>query len=290
MKWRLALIALALAGCAPYRKPEPVALPHSVSLRLTSSESKRAYRIWVALPEGYRKEQGPWPVLYAVDANAEFFTVVEAARLAAEDREIPKIIVVGIGYDSPKGLISEMLGPRALDLTPTLDTARLRTEIATAKAAGRTPPESLGGGPAFLRFIKTDLAPRIEHEFNASATDRAYFGHSLGGLFGVYALLHGDGFFTRVIAGSPSLYWDNRAMFAAESTYATRHRALPARLFLAAGELEKRQVPDVEAFAAQMRSHNYQGLTLEYVRFADERHDPVIPATVSRGIRFLYAK
>ncbi|MBY0492453.1 MAG: hypothetical protein K2R93_21640 [Gemmatimonadaceae bacterium] len=282
--------AIALLACTPHPHTEPVSLPYSVSLRMASSETRRPYRIWVALPEGYRREQGPYPVLYAVDANAEFFTVVEAARLAAEDGDIPTLIVVGIGYDTPNRTIAEILGPRGLDLTPTVDSARLRTETASAKASGAAPPAGFGGGPAFLRFIKADLAPYIEREFNGSPDGRGFFGHSLGGLFGVYALLQGEGFFSRVLAGSPSLWWDNRAMFAAESVFASRHRALPAKVFLAAGELETRLGPDTEAFAEQLRAHQYEGLTLQTVRFAGERHDPVIPATISRGLRFLYAK
>lgn len=284
------LAILSFAACKSASTPQRVTLPHSVSTSLRSTATGRAYRIWVALPEGYNSRHAPYPVLYAADANAEFFTVVEAARLAALDREVPDLIVVGIGYDLPNGTIAESMGPRALDLTPTQDSVWAVSETKRAAADGYAAPEGSGGAADFLKFLQTDLAPTIERKYNADKNDRGWFGHSLGGLFGLYALFQGDGFFTRMLAGSPSLSWDRRMMFTAESTFANTHRALPAHLFISAGALETKMVLNMDEFVAQVRSHKYGGLTITVAHFADEAHDPVIPATISRGIRALYNK
>ena len=79
----------------------PLYLAGVKSWVMTSQASHRKYQISVALPDGYSKEHLPYPILYGVDANAQFGTLVEAARLLAFLREIPDLVVVGIGYPNP---------------------------------------------------------------------------------------------------------------------------------------------------------------------------------------------
>lgn len=256
---------------------------------MRATGSGRLYRIFVALPEDYRPERGPYPVLYAADANAEFLTLVEAVRLAAFGREIPPLIIVGIGYDLPTGTVAELMGPRMLDLTPTVDTAWERRETTSAREHGYSPPEGSGGAADFLRFIRADLVPAIEKKYPVSTTDRGWFGHSAGGLFGVYALLNDDGLFRRYLLGSPYLAWDRRTMFAAESTYAAGHRSMRARVFLAAGGNESTgMLTNLRSFASRLDQRRYDGLEYTLHVFEGEGHDAVIPATVSRGVRYLY--
>jgi predicted alpha/beta superfamily hydrolase len=51
----------------------------------------------VGLPHAYANSGKAYPVLYLLDANAIFGTVVETARSLAVLHEIPEIIV-GMGY------------------------------------------------------------------------------------------------------------------------------------------------------------------------------------------------
>lgn len=289
-----ALVLLGLANCStPAQGPavRPVTLPLSRTMVMRATASGREYRIFIALPEKYSRSHAPYPVLYAADANAEFFTLVEAVRLAAFGGEIPPLVIVGIGYDLGEGTIGAMMGPRFLDLTPTRDTAYETRMTAAATAGGYSPPEGTGGAPAFLRFIRSDLVPAIEREFNVSSEGRGWFGHSAGGLFGVYALLHNEGLFGRFLLGSPNLRWDRRAMFAAESAYAAKHGAMPARVFFAAGGDESAIMLDnLNAFASRLSQRRYDGFAHTVHVFEGEGHDAVIPATVSRGIRYLYGR
>jgi predicted alpha/beta superfamily hydrolase len=258
---------------------------------MRATASGREYRIFVALPERYTRNHPPYPVLYAADANAEFFTLAEAVRLAAFGDEIPALVVVGIGYDVGDGGIGAMMGPRFADLTPTRDTAYETRMTAAARAGGFSPPEGTGGASNFLEFIRSDLVPVIERRYNVSSTDRGWFGHSAGGLFGVYALLNNDGLFKRFLIGSPPLRWDQRAMFAAESVYAAKHPSMPARVFFAAGGNESAVMLDnLRAFVSQLARRRYEALEHTLHIFEGEGHDAVIPATVSRGIRYLYGR
>jgi predicted alpha/beta superfamily hydrolase len=48
-------------------------LPDVTSQVMTLRVSHRAYQISVALPDGYAATHTPYPVLYAADANSEFW-------------------------------------------------------------------------------------------------------------------------------------------------------------------------------------------------------------------------
>jgi predicted alpha/beta superfamily hydrolase len=55
-------------------------LADTQSRNLTSAATGRTYQISVSLPENYATFTETYPVLYAVDANTQFGTVVETAR------------------------------------------------------------------------------------------------------------------------------------------------------------------------------------------------------------------
>ena len=104
------------------------------------------------------------------------------------------------------------------------------------------------------------MAASIERSYNVSR-DRAWFGHSFGGLFGVYLLINGSDVFQRFIIGSPSLWWDKRAMLKAEDALAASGKPLNARVFLSVGVLEQQMAPtypmvtDLQAFVQQLQQH-----------------------------------
>ena len=296
-----ALLVVGALGCAPESEPSPVsgwdrpfagALSGTRSRVITSETTGRTYEISVALPRGYNTSADSYPVLYAVDANGEFGTVVEAARLLRLDELIPNLLIVGVGY--PVGSFFDASAPRAVDLTPTQDRD---WEIQQAEEYPEWPaPEGSGGAPEFLQFLRQELIPSIDAEFRTNPLDRALFGHSFGGLFAIHALLNGEGTFQRFIAGSPSLWWDDDVTFRHEEAFAAAHAELPARVFFAMGELEEQDpdlywghmVSDLQRFVEAVEGRSYSGLEFESHVFEDESHTSVIPATISRGLRYIY--
>ncbi|BBI61027.1 hypothetical protein HSBAA_23330 [Vreelandella sulfidaeris] len=64
-----------------------------------------------------------------------------------------------------------------------------------------------GGADRFLSFIEGHLKPEINRRFAINTEQEAIFGHSLGGLFVLHALLTQPSSFDRYIAISPSLWW-----------------------------------------------------------------------------------
>lgn len=239
----------------------------------TTSDAGRDYKVSVALPANYSETGDPYRVLYVTDANAEFGIAVETARLNA-----PGTMVVGIGYDDPGQGFAASGVRRTLDLTPTEITADVPT----------------GGAPEFLEFLRSELVPHIESEFHADPDDRALMGHSFGGLFATYALLHNDGLFDRFVIASPSIWWDDRTILDTEAAYAEANDSLDARVFLSVGELEETtsgfpMTSDMTNFARTLQSRDYDGLELGATVFPDETHLSVIGAAFSRGLRFIYA-
>ena len=279
------LLLLAALGCSSDQgetttdvwEPFAGALANTQHHNLTSEITGRTYQISVALPENYATSNKTYPVLYAVDANSEFGTVVETARLLRLEETVPELIIVGIGY--PVGYFTNTTELRNVDLSPTEDPGLL--------------PEGSGGGPEFLDFIRRELIPLVELEFRANPADRALFGHSFGGLFALYALLEGQETFHRVIAASPSVGWDDRVIFQMESSYAESHDSLPVRLFLSSGLLEDNEewgesASHVREMVTVLESHNYSGLEIITAYFENETHISVIPAAISRGLRSIY--
>ena len=276
MKIRLVAV-LALAAAVQVsslsnvygQTPPPAFLADVTSSVMKASAGGRAYQISVALPKDYSPRHAPYPVLYAADANVEFGTVVETARVFAE---IPELVIVGIGYpDFGQGFAWV---PRALDLTTTPD----------PKAPG-----TAGGAAGFLQFIRNDLVPYIERTYNVGR-DRAWFGHSFGGLFGIYAILHNEGLFGRFVIGSPSLWQGRETIQADEKAFAATGKPLAAKVFFSVGLLEPGVMAgDLRAFIAGLDQRHYKDLEYQVRYFEGETHLSVIPITVSRGLRYIYA-
>ena len=267
-------------------------LAETETFMMESTVTGRSYQIFVALPRGYEESDSLYPVLYGVDANGQFGTIVDAVR-AMPFEGLPEPLVIGIGY--PVGPFWNALSPRAGDLTPTPDPVEVERE---AEEYPQFPPmEGSGGGPGFLRFIREELIPYVEANYKASSEGRALYGHSFGGLFGTYALFAGEGTFSRFVIGSPSYWWDNRASFELEAEFSRANGFLPAKVFFSVGLLEEvpgeedaqyRMVSNLREFLDILEERGYKELTFASEFFPDENHTSVIPATISRGLRFVF--
>jgi len=267
------LAFIAIGAVAQERPSPPAFLPDVTTSVVKSSATGRAYQISVALPDGYSREHAPYPVLYAADANVQFGTLVETARVFAQ---IPPLIIVGIGYETGgQGFVWE---PRAVDLTP---------------APNNGSPGS-GHAAEFLAFVRNDLVPSIERNYNAGK-DRAWYGHSFGALFGLYALFHNDGLFKRFILGSPSIWEATDVIQSSEKAFAATGQPLNAKVFLSVGLLEQSgsasgMVSDLRNLIRVLESRHYKNFDYQAHYFEDETHFTVIPATMSRGLRYIYSE
>lgn len=280
---------------APATLSPPAYLAGASSRIIKSSMTKREYQVSVALPRGYEASTALYPVLYALDANGEFGTVVETARLLQFEGLVPELVVVGVGY--PVGHFFDAVGKRILDLTVTEDP---KFQARFIKALPAFPqPDGTGGAALFLQFLTKELIPLMEKEYRVDPSSRALLGHSLGGLFAFHALLHGEGAFHRFVVASPALWWDDRVSFRHESAYAAAHDALAARAFFSVGLLEPERptqyLPDagyianLKELARILERRRYRGFEWTAHFFEDEFHTSVFAPAVSRGLRYIYS-
>lgn len=290
--WFILLFSMTLIvviGNGQTTYPE-VAIP-GTQMRLVHSEiTGQDLELCIQLPWTYdTRKDSTYAVLYCLDANRAFPLVANIARVT----ETPGFgaqekIIVGIGYKI--GQFADWAAWRTRDLTPTRDTAVQRFwEKKLSRMTGKPMAVESGGATKFLECIQKEVIPFVESNYRASHTDRCLAGYSYGGLFALYALFHAPDTFTRWLAGSPSLEWDNGIVFHDEEIYAASHTDLPVRLFMTVGALEDSTTKaSVARMADRLRARGYKGLQLRTIVFAEENHTSCMAAAIARAMRVLY--
>lgn len=261
-----------------------VTIPGTQSRLMHSNIIDRDYKISVSLPEEYdAKSSRKYPVLFVLDGNSYFATTVQSYRVQRIGNDVPPLVIVGIEYPTLRR--DEWLVRRAGEFTHTkvADFDKSYTEQ-------NGMPVTSGEGATFMRVINEEIIPMIEKDYSVSS-DRALFGHSLGGLFATHSLLDKNRTFNRYIISSPSLWWDNEIAFKWAEAYDQENNTLDATVMLSVGSLEGPQmVPPMERMGIVLKASDYQELDITTHVFDNETHLSVQPATLSRGLRVIYAK
>lgn len=279
------LLSLALSVRIDAQSAPSVALAGTRQYEVTSAVNGRTYRLYVAPPEGYVADDTTrYPTLYLLDGHFAFPAAVAARAYMGIFRELEEVIIVAIGDGDYS--FDAWFANRWRDYTPSSDPAADSTfarQFTLPVAEVRS-----GGGPTFLDVLRKDVIPFIDRTYRTTG-DRGLSGHSLGGLFTAYALFAAPELFQRYGINSPSLWWHGSAMFAAESTFATTHGALPARVLLTVGANEgASMVPPMQRFAKLLGGRGHRGLVMDTVVFQGETHTSVGPAMIARTLSALY--
>ncbi len=218
-------LSLLLLICSACQKKQLEVLPED-QFTINSTFTQQNYEIQVLLPEGYDPSLG-YPSVYLIDAYYHFNDVRNSLASATD---IADVILVGIFYrDYPFSLgdIGKIEKLREVDLT---------------YPEHRNDDDSLigGGGMAFANFIKDELIPQIEDRYNTDPGNRTLLGHSLGGYFALFQMIHfaEAPLFSKVVALSPSLWWANLAILQQEASAFDQGRDLPYQLYLGVAEQE----------------------------------------------------
>jgi hypothetical protein len=100
---------------------------------------------------------------------------------------------------------------------------------------------SIGGGQRFFRFIEEELLPKVDKEYRTKEFSRCLLGHSFGGYFVLYSLLHqleeSKGTFDTFIAASPTL-WYNEFYLNKLPTALAQNSSDSINIFMTVGALE----------------------------------------------------
>ncbi len=262
---------------------------------LHAARLNRDYEIDIGLPPSYAASAQKYPVVFVTDAPYAFPLIrALAPRIGAHGEKLQDFILVGLGY--AKGDTPEY--SRRRDYTPSVRGSK----DAVSDMPGRA--VVFGEAEGYRQFVAGEVFAYIASHYRADMSRKIFAGHSYGSLFGAHVLLTAPAMFDDYILGSPSLWFDDRLLFARERAYAAAHRDLHANVYIANGAFETRNprshdpryakdddmIADTQAFARALVSRRYPGLHLHTDVIADEDHLTVAPAIITRGLMWSLGK
>nr|WP_315008368.1 alpha/beta hydrolase-fold protein [uncultured Campylobacter sp.] len=252
----------------------------NVSDFILKSKSGEKYKIFIARQKNVARYDR---VVFMVDANAQFpillnsYAKIYANGAKQNAKAVSKlsktVLIVGIGYDSP---LAYDIKRRTRDLTP---------------AASGEEYANGGGAAEFYDFVKDELFPLVEKKYSTAKSDKIYFGHSFGGLFGIYALLRDDGIFDEFFIASPSLWWGESQLIRDALDEGKLRSNLKAKfIMLVAGSREMRKGETDKAGilkAADLAEIlKTRGLSCEFKLYEGASHGEVIPLALRDLVLF----
>ncbi|HSC09478.1 MAG TPA: alpha/beta hydrolase-fold protein [Rhodanobacteraceae bacterium] len=162
--------------------------------------------IEVLLPQESEKDAAQrYETIYVLDGDWNERIVVDVVTFMRQVGFMPPVIVVSV----PNFFDENGVNSRDHDLTPTVVADQPRS----------------GGAAAFLSFLKTELVPYVNQHYPANGTNLIH-GHSYGGLFLIYALLHEPALFDGYLILDPAMSWDNHAL---DATLESSLPGMPAK-------------------------------------------------------------
>ena len=285
MTWKqlASTVAIALAWPVLAAQP-PTAVPGytmpSTHMWDIESDGGEVYRILVSFPSTEMPADG-YPVLYVLDGNAMFAAFAEARRIQ-EYFDVGKGIVVGVAYPTDQAYDARRLNdytPPLLDPPP----ANVR-RLAKYKSGGRE---------QFLDFLTGRLRTEIGKRYKINLDRQSLFGHSLGGLFGLYALYTRPQAFHSIVAASPSLEWNEQGVLIEEREFTrlltSGKVSRTSRLMIVVGGRDIDDDPEpASALARRLDALSGQGLRTRFRRYEEEGHMSVPARAVPDTLRFVF--
>ncbi|MBB3344961.1 alpha/beta hydrolase-fold protein [Luteimonas sp. RC10] len=300
LRWRygaalrgaMVVVALCLCGLQAWARP---AASDAVGPKVTgytmpatevwdlAADSGEVYRIFVSYPAG-KEDEAPedgYPVLYVLDGNAYFGSFAQA-RWVQDDLPVGKSIVVGVGYP----------GDAAWDVRRLKDFTAPLLDPPPRQWRALAQYES-GARRQFLDFLTGKLREEIARRHRVDPDRQSLFGHSLGGLFALYAFYERPGAFHSIVAASPSMEWNAQGILEDERAFTARLAsgaiAGTSRLMVVVGDRDTDDDPEpARALVDRLDRLSGQGLRVRLHRYPDEVHVSVPARAVTDVLRFAF--
>lgn len=240
-------------------------------------------QFWVHIPESAADDEAEFPVVYLLDGDTHFTSVVGMIQALSSSKEkaiMPKMIVVGI-----------------------LNTDRLR-DLTPAHGNRQNGPNTSGGGELFLNFIKKELIPHIDKSYPTKPY-RLYIGHSLGGLTVINTMLKRPELFNSYIALDPSLWWANSTMMTEAKVILNNKKLTDETLYLGiANTLQPnhtirsvtndttqstQHIRDILEFATQVVPKSTAKLDFKYQYYPKESHSSLPHIATYDALRHIFS-
>lgn len=225
--------------------------------------------ILVHTPAGYANGKQRYPVLYMTDGAAHMGHTIATVEFLVRAGRMPDMILVAIANTD-----------RTRDLTPT-NAAMKRDDGSPLKL-----PTS-GGADKFLKFIETELIPKIESSYRVEPY-RVFAGHSFGGLFALHAMLTRPELFNAYIAVSPTMHWDNHLLSRKAEAFFKERKELQRTLFLTLGNEGGEAKVGFERFKTILAKNTPKGFSFGSALMEDEDHGSVVMPSHYAGFRKVF--
>jgi predicted alpha/beta superfamily hydrolase len=229
------------------------------AIKIRSAVLNEERTLLINLPDDYDVSQRRYPVLFLLDGDAHFHHVTGIVHFFTVRNMIPPLIVIALPNID-----------RTRDFSPTSIDKRLTS----------------GGADRFLEFFQEELIPYVDSHYRTHPY-RIIVGHSLGGLFAIYALLTQPDVFNAYIAISPSLSYDNELLLKKASAFLEKSPELKKFLFMTVGN-EPKYIPRLESFSKILEEMAPEGLEWKYTYMEKEDHVSITHRSIYDGLETLY--
>ncbi|WP_154222792.1 alpha/beta hydrolase [Marinicella rhabdoformis] len=275
-KTLLTLLLLLTVFTASADKGKTYDIPGTQVIPIRDSVKGYQYELYIKLPGDYENdEKTSYPVIYFTDAVWHIEGLSAATAYLMENS-----ILVGISWQ--KDIDEDLIKDVGKHVSRNRDYTARKSDKPERQAKFK-----FGQASQHLNFIRNDVIAYIEKNYRTDSAQRSYFGYSLGGEFGIYALLTQPDTFNNYILGSPSLREAGVTYF---STLASQNAAklenLNAQVFISYGTLEQKAAVHIESFIALLKNIKSTGLSLNHP-VIEGNHQTAFPLTVVRAVTWL---
>jgi predicted alpha/beta superfamily hydrolase len=263
----LSCLLLALAMCPAVA---PAAAPFLAATKdgLDSQVLHQKRRIEVYLPSESATDAGArYETLYVLDGDWNAQIVVDVLGFMRQVGLVPPVIVVSV----PNFFDAHGINSRDHDLTPTVSVEQAHS----------------GGAAEFLAFLKTELVPYVDAHYPTNRVHLVH-GHSYGGLFLIYALLHEPALFDGYAVLDPALRWDKHALDAALDAHLADTPAAGKTVYIAGREGVAFEDMGIASAKAIFERKAPRDLHWKFVAYADETHDSLKLKATYDALRYAW--
>ncbi|MCI0336206.1 MAG: hypothetical protein L0226_01400 [Acidobacteria bacterium] len=225
--------------------------------------------VLVHTPAGYERGNQRYPVLYMTDGNAHIDHTGSTIEFLARSGRMPQLIIVAIANTD-----------RTRDLTPTRASIR--------NPGGQTIPfPTSGGADKFLKFIESEVIPKIESSYRTQPY-RIFAGHSFGGLFAIHAFLARPEVFNAYIAVSPSMGWDDHLLSRRGEEFFKARTELNRTLFITLANEGGESREGFDRFKEILAKQKAKNFAWGSMLMEDEDHGSVVLRSHYFGLRKVF--
>lgn len=264
----IAWIGLLLGPLTAAQAQQPVVLPNTFTRALHSNVNGADYQLTIVLPPGYDKAPDKrYPALYVMDGNhwAQLLAVLLPRFVAKAG--YPPIIVVGVDYPGATGRYQDY-GPVSQRYFPV--------------------PQNRGAAN-MMRVMKEEIIPLIDKSYRTDPQNRGIGGHSMGGFFTAYALLHAADTFNRFWISSPSLFYDDEVLFKDFESFRRQRITQPLYVFTDTGGDELPAMRNaLDRFGQQALAAHPDKIVLDSLVVPGTDHATVVPSVFAPALEHLF--